>query len=234
MLDRKTINAIVSLVRKHADQPEISGFTIGYSSGPPEMRVQGQDHQVAARSGVKVLAAGLTRTEALNCEELVTAQLVQHPKYDKAGVRYVASAGGGPRVPPDRQVHFVYLAYATVSERARSVRQTRTDFAVIRQHGAPTAPVIEYRSDAEFHRAREVGVGYVVGIGKARAHLHDGQCHHAWQGGNLTTNGRRKAGSDSLAAAYNWLVINCPRRLADQAGWHICRCLRPLLGKLTA
>jgi hypothetical protein len=234
MLDRKTINAIVSLVRKLVDEPEFFGFTIGYSSGPPEMRVRGQDHQVAARSGVKVLAARLTRIEALNCEELVTGEFARHPKYDKAGVRYVASAGGGPRVPPDHRGHFVYLAYATVSGRARSVRQTRSDLAVIRQYGDPTAPVTEYRSDAEFNRAREVGVGYVVGIGKARPHLHDGGCHHAWQGGNLTTNGRRKAGSDSLAAAYNWLVTNCPRRLADQAGWHICRCLRPLLGKLTA
>jgi hypothetical protein len=89
------IYAIVELARAHVARPEVAGFTIGYSSGPPEKRVRGSDHRDHARTEEPItLAGGLTRRQALDLERQVTAQLRHHAKYDKAGLRYTRSAGG--------------------------------------------------------------------------------------------------------------------------------------------
>jgi hypothetical protein len=91
----------------HVSRPEVAGFTIGYSSGPPEKRVRGSDHRDHARTEFITLADGLTRQQALDLEAQITAQFKHHPKYDKRGIRYTRSAGGGPQVPPDSPVHVV-------------------------------------------------------------------------------------------------------------------------------
>ena len=109
------VSEIVELARAHVARDEVAGFTIGYPSGPPEKRVRGSDHRDHARTEEPIaLARGLTRQQALDLERQVTAQLQHHPKYDKAGLRYTRSAGGGPRVPPNSPVHVVYLAWASV------------------------------------------------------------------------------------------------------------------------
>jgi hypothetical protein len=44
------VSEIVERVRTHISLPEVAGFTIGYSSGPPEKRVRGSDHRDHART----------------------------------------------------------------------------------------------------------------------------------------------------------------------------------------
>src|SRR5438552_2512719 len=108
------VSEIVERVRAHIARREVAGFTIGYCSGPPEKRVRGRDHRDHARTECLTLAGGLTRQTALDLEARLTEQFKNHPKYDKQGVRPTRSAGGGPQVPPEAPVHFVYLAWASV------------------------------------------------------------------------------------------------------------------------
>jgi hypothetical protein len=89
------LSEIVERVRAHISRSEVAGFTIGYSSGPPDKRVRGSDHRDHARTEEHViLAGGLTRQQALDLEAQLTAQFEHHRKYDKRGLRYTRSAGG--------------------------------------------------------------------------------------------------------------------------------------------
>ena len=121
------VSSMVEVARAHISRPEVAGFTIGYSSGPPEKRVRGSDHRDHARTEEPITLAGcLTRQQALDLEVQVTAQLRHHAKYDKAGLRYTSSAGGGPRVLPNSPVHAVYLAWASVSDLTQHDKENRT------------------------------------------------------------------------------------------------------------
>ena len=64
------------------------------------------------------------------------------PKYDKRGLRYTRSAGGGPQVPPDAPVHFVYLAWASVRGRTRHDAENRAFLEAISRSGDPAARVL--------------------------------------------------------------------------------------------
>lgn len=64
------VSEIVERVRAHIVRPEVAGFTIGYSSGPPERRVRGSDHRDHARTECMTLAEGLTRQQALDLAAL--------------------------------------------------------------------------------------------------------------------------------------------------------------------
>jgi hypothetical protein len=55
------VSEIVERALAHVARPEVAGFTIGYSSGPPEKRVRGSDHRDHARTEFIRLAEGLTR-----------------------------------------------------------------------------------------------------------------------------------------------------------------------------
>jgi hypothetical protein len=232
MLDLRTI---VERARAHIDRREVAGFTIGYCSGPPEKRVRGSDHRDHARTECMTLAKGLTRQQALDLEAELTAQFAHHPKYDKRGLRYTRSAGGGPQVPPDAPVHFVYLAWASVRGRTRHDTQNRALLVAISRSGDPGARVYSWiDDDPGYLRALLVAGHFVAAIGKQNVHFHAADCQGAprtrpsSRSNPLTGNGRKKFTGASLAALHRAAEENCPRKLAGQQDrWHVCRqCLR--------
>jgi hypothetical protein len=226
---------IIEPARAHIARPELAGFTIGYSSGPPEKRVRGSDHRDHARTEFITLAEGLTRRQALDREAQITAQLKHHPKYDKKDIRYTRSAGGGPRVPPDS---LVYLAWASVSGRTRHDEENRALQDEISRRGDPKARVYPWMDDDHGYLiALSVPGHFVVAIGKQNVHFHLAQCRFARLARRpsdnrhpLTGNGRKKYTGESLAALYRSAEQNCPRKLAGQKDrWQVCHCLHQRL-----
>jgi hypothetical protein len=226
---------IVERVRAHIARPEVAGFTIGYSSGPPGKRVRSSDHRDHARTEEPIaLAAGLTRRQALDLEAQLTAQFEHHPKYDKRGLRYTRSAGGGPQVAPDAPVHFVYLAWASVRGRTRHDAENRALLEAISRSGHPGARVFSWiDDDPGYLRALSAPGHFVAAIGKQNVHFHLAQCRFTHLGRPsdnphpLTGNGRKKYTGESLAALYRAAEQNCPSKLAGQKDrWQVCHCLR--------
>ena len=227
---------IVEQVRARIARPEVAGFTIGYSSGTPEKRVRGSDHRDHARTEKPItLAEGLTRRQALDLEAQLTAQFEHHPKYDKRGLRYTRSAGGGPQVPPDAPVHFVYLAWASVGGRTRHDAENRALLEAISRSGDPGARIYSWiDDDPGYLRALSAAGHFVAAIGKQNVHFHAVDCQGAprtrpsSRRNPLTGNGRKKFTGASLAALYRAAEENCPRKLAGQQDrWHVChQCLR--------
>jgi hypothetical protein len=169
----------------------------------------------------------------LDLEAQITAQLKHHPKYDKKGIRYTRSAGGGPRVPPDSPVHLAYLAWASVSGRTRHDVENRALLDAIGTCGDPEARVYPWIDDDHgYLDAVSVPGHFVVAIGKQNLHFHLADCRFARLArpssnrNPLTGNGRKKYTSESLAALYRSAEQNCPRKLAGQKDrWQVCHCL---------
>jgi hypothetical protein len=215
------VSEIVERVR--VARREVAGFTIGYSSGPPEKRVRGSDHRDHARTECMTLAKGLTRQQALDLEAELTAQFEHHPKYDKRGLRYTRSAGGGPQVPPDAPVHFVYLAWASVRGRSRHDAENRALLEAISRSGDPGARFYSWiDDDPGYLRALSAPGHFVAAIGKQNVHFHLAECRFARlvrpsdNPHPLTGNGRKKYTGESLAALYRSAKRNCPSKLAGQ------------------
>jgi hypothetical protein len=231
------VSKIVDRVRAHVAQPEVAGFTIGYCSGPPEKRVRGSDHRDHARTECMTLAKGLTRQQALDLEAQLTAQFEHHPKYDKRGLRYTRSAGGGPQVPQDAPVHFVYLAWASVCGRTRHDAENRALLEAISRSGDPGARVYSWIDDDPGYLSALLAPSrFVAAIGKQNVHFHIAQCRFAQLARPsdnphpLTGNGRKKYTGESLAALYRSAEQNCPSKLAGQKDrWQVCHCLREKL-----
>jgi hypothetical protein len=202
------VSEIVERARAHTARPDVAGFTIGYSSGPPEKRVRGSDHRDHARTERPVtLTGGLNRQQALDLEAQLTALFKDDPKYDKQGLRYTRSAGGGPQVPPDAPVHFVYLAWASVRDRTRHDKENRALLEAISDSGDPSAMVYSWiDDDPGYLRALSVPGHFVAAIGKQNLHFHTADCRFAWLARPspsthpLTGNGRKKYTGASLAA----------------------------------
>ena len=235
------VSEIVEWARAHISRPDVAGFTIGYSSGPPEKRVRGSDHRDHARTEEPItLARGLTRRQALDLEAQLTAQFEHHPEYDKRGLRYTRSAGGGPQVPPEAPVHFVYLAWASVRGRTRHDSENRALLEAISRSGDSGARVYSWiDDDPGYLRALSAPAHFVAAIGKQNVHFHLAQCRFARLARPsdnphpLTGNGRKKYTGDSLAALYRAAEQNCPRKLAGQKErWQVCHCLREGLAHL--
>lgn len=228
------VSEIVERVRAHIVRPEVAGFTIGYSSGPLEKRMRGSDHRDHARTECMTLAEGLTRQQALDLEAQLTAPFAHHPKYDKRGLRYTRSAGGGPQVPPEARVHFVYLAWASVRGRTHHDAENRELLEAISRSGDPAARVYPWIDDDHgYLRALSASGHFVAAIGKQNVHFHVAQCRFARLARPsdhqhpLTGNGRKKYTGESLAALYRSAEQNCPSRLAAQKDrWQVCHCLR--------
>jgi hypothetical protein len=224
---------IIERAGAHISGPEVAGFTIGYSSGSPEKRVRGSDHRDHARTEFITLAEGLTRQQALDLEAQITAQLKHHPKYDKKGIRYTRSAGGGPGVPPDSPVHVVYLAWASVSGRTRHDEENRALLDEISRRGDPEAGVYPWIDDDHGYLVALSAPGhFVMAIGKQNVHFHSAQCRFARlarpsdNSHPLTGKGRKKYTGESLAALHRSAEQNCPRKLAGQKDrWQVCHCL---------
>jgi hypothetical protein len=232
------VSEIVERVWAHISRPEVAGFTIGYSSGKPDKRVRGSDHRDHARTEEPIiLAGGLTRRQALDLEAQITARLMHHLKYDKRGIRYTRSAGGGPQVPPDSPVHFVYLAWASVSGRTRHDDENRALLDAISRCGDPKARVYPWIDDDHGYLIALSAPGhFVMGIGKQNVHFHLAQCRFARltrpsdNPHPLTGNGRKKYTGESLAALYRSVEQNCRQKLASQKDrWQVCHCLRERL-----
>jgi hypothetical protein len=210
VLQMSGVSEILERVRAHISRSEVAGFTIGYSSGPPEKRVRGSDHRDHARTEEPItLDGGLTRRQALDLEALLTAQFEDHPKYDKRGLRYTRSAGGGSQVPPDSTVHFVYLAWASVSGRTRHDEENRALLDAISRSGDPKGKVYTWIDDDHgYLRAVSIPGHFVAAIGKQNVHFHLAQCRFARlarPSANLhplTGNGRQKYTGESLVALY--------------------------------
>jgi hypothetical protein len=225
---------IIERVRTHIARPEVAGFTIGYCSGQPEKRVRGSDHRDHARTECLTLAGSLTRQEALDLEAQLTVQFKDHPKYDKRGVRYTRSAGGGPQVPPEAPVHSVYLAWASLRGRTRHDEDNGALLEAISKSGDPSATVHPWvNDDSGYLQALSAPGHFVVAIGKQNVHFHLAQCQFARlarPSANphpLTGNGRKKYTGASLAALYRSADRNCPPKLASQKDrWQVCHCLR--------
>jgi hypothetical protein len=228
------VSRITLRVRAHIAQPQVAGFTIGYCSGPPEKRVRGSDHRDHARTECMMLASGLTRWQALDLEAQLTEQFRHHLKYDKRGLRYTRSAGGGPQVPPDAPVHFVYLAWASVRSRTHHDSKNRALLEAISRSGDPGARVYSWiDDDPGYLRALLPAGHFVAAIGKQNVHFHLAQCRFARLARPsdnphpLTGKGRKKYTGESLAALYRSAEQNCPSKLACQKDrWQVCHCLR--------
>jgi hypothetical protein len=169
----------------------------------------------------------------LDLEAQVTAQLKHHGNYDKKGIRYTRSAGGGPRVLPNSPVHVVYLAWASVSGRTRHDVENRALLDAISRCGDPKARVYPWIDDDHGYLiALSVPGHFVVAIGKQNVHFHVAQCRFARlarpsdNSNPLTGNGRKKYTGESLAALYLSAAQNCPKKLAGQKDrWQVCHCL---------
>jgi hypothetical protein len=229
---------MVERARAHISRPEVAGFTIGYSSGQPEKRVRGSDHRDHARTEEPIiLAAGLTRRQALDLEAQITALLMHHPKYDKRGIRYTRSAGGGPQVPPDSLVHFVYLAWASVSGRTRHDDENLALLDAISRCGDPKTRVSPWIDDDHGYVLALSAPGhFVVAIGKQNVHFHLAHCRFARLARPsdnphpLTGAGRKKYTGESLAALYRSAEQNCsPKLISQKDRWQVCHCLRKVL-----
>jgi hypothetical protein len=165
------------------------------------------------------------------------AHLKCHPKYDKRGIRYTRSAGGGPQVPPASPVHVVYLAWASVSGRTRHDEGIRALLDAISRCGDPKDRVYPWIDDDHGYLiALSVPGHFVVAIGKQNVHFHLAQCRFARLARPsdnphpLTGTGRKKYTGESLAALYRSAEQNCPRKLAGQKDrWQVCHCLRNVL-----